>query len=275
MKKTTRMVALLAALTLVAAACGDDTGDGGGTGDGDGTTTTAATADLELVTEGTLTVCTDAPYPPMEIEDPDAEGGYTGFDIELMRAIADDLGLELAVNNTGFDPITSGLAMEAGDCDVAAASITITEEREENIDFSEPYFSGDQSLLALEESGLTALADFGGSSIAVQTGTTGEIYAQENAPDDAELVSFDDPGDMFLALEAGNVQGVLQDIVTNGDYALNNEGASVVETYPTEEFYGFAVKEEGSEALLEAVNASLAKFQDDGTYDQIYADWFE
>jgi polar amino acid transport system substrate-binding protein len=275
MKKTTRMVALLAALTLVAAACGDDTGDGGGTGDGDGTTTTAATADLELVTEGTLTVCTDAPYPPMEIEDPDAEGGYTGFDIELMRAIADDLGLELAVNNTGFDPITSGLAMEAGDCDVAAASITITEEREENIDFSEPYFSGDQSLLALEESGLTALADFGGSSIAVQTGTTGEIYAQENAPDDAELVSFDEPGDMFLALEAGNVQGVLQDIVTNGDYALNNEGATVVETYPTEEFYGFAVKEEGAEDLLEAVNASLAKFQDDGTYDQIYADWFE
>jgi polar amino acid transport system substrate-binding protein len=275
MKKTTRLVALLAALALMAAACGDDTGDGGGTGDGDGTTTTAATADLELVTEGTLTVCTDAPYPPMEIEDPDAEGGYTGFDIELMRAVAEDLGLELAVNNTGFDPITSGLAMEAGDCDIAAASITITEEREENIDFSEPYFSGDQSLLALDDSGLTALADFGGSSIAVQTGTTGEIYAQENAPDDAELVSFDEPGDMFLALEAGNVQGVLQDIVTNGDYALNNEGASVVETYPTEEFYGFAVKEEGSEALLEAVNAALAKFEGDGTYDQIYADWFE
>ena len=275
MKRTTRLLAMFAALALVLTACGDDTGDGDDTDDGDGASTTAAAADFDLVADGTLTVCTDAPYPPMEMEDPDAEGGYTGFDIELMRAIADDLGLELAVNNTGFDPITSGLAMEAGDCDVAAASITITEEREENIDFSEPYFSGDQSLLALEESGLTALADFGGSSIAVQTGPTGEIYAQENAPDDAELVSFDDPGDMFLALEAGNVQGVLQDIVTNGDYALNNEGASVVETYPTEEFYGFAVKEEGSEALLEAVNASLAKFQDDGTYDQIYADWFE
>jgi polar amino acid transport system substrate-binding protein len=263
MKKKTRLVAMMAALALVLAACGDDGETGGDAGD------------LELVTAGTLTVCTDAPYPPMEIEDADAEGGYTGFDIELMRAIADDLGLELAVNNTGFDPITSGLAMEAGDCDVAAASITITEEREENIDFSEPYFSGDQSLLALDESGLTALADFGGSSIAVQTGTTGEIYAQENAPDDAELVSFDAPGDMFLALEAGNVQGVLQDIVTNGDYALSNEGASVVETYPTEEFYGFAVKEEGAEDILEAVNAALTKFQDDGTYDRIYADWFE
>jgi len=275
MKKTYRLVAMFAALALVLAACGDDTDAGDGTDDTGDTGTTVAVEDLSLVAEGTLTVCTDAPYPPMEIEDPDAEGGYTGFDIELMRAIADDLGLELAVNNTGFDPITSGLAMEAGDCDVAAASITINEEREENIDFSEPYFSGDQSLLALDESGLTALADFGGSSIAVQTGTTGEIYAQENAPDDAELVSFDAPGDMFLALEADNVQGVLQDIVTNGDYALNNEGASVVETYPTEEFYGFAVEEEGAEDILEAVNAALTKFQDDGTYDQIYADWFE
>lgn len=267
MKKATRLVALLAALTLTIAACGDDGETGGDTGDGAG--------DLTLVTDGTLTVCTDAPYPPMEMEDPEAEGGYTGFDIELMRAIATDLGLGLAVNNTGFDPITSGLAMEAGDCDVAAASITITEDREEFIDFSEPYFTAEQSLLASDESGLTALADFGGSSIAVQSGTTGEMYAQENAPEDTELVSFENPGDIFLALEAGTVQGVLQDIVPNADYVLNNEGFSIVETYPTDESYGFAVKEEGAEDILAAVNASLAKLQDDGTYDQIHADWFE
>ena len=275
MKKTARLVAMFAALALVLSACGDDTGGGDDTGDGDGTSTTAAAADLELVADGTLTVCTDAPYPPMEMEDPDAEGGYTGFDIELMRAIADDLGLGLAVNNTGFDPITSGLAMEAGDCDVAAASITINEEREENIDFSEPYFTAEQSLLTSDESGLTALADFGGSSIAVQSGTTGETYAQENAPEDAELVSFENPGDTFLALEAGNVQGVLQDIVPNAEYVLNNEGSSIVETYPTDESYGFAVKEEGAEDLLAAINGSLAQLQDDGTYDSIYADWFE
>jgi polar amino acid transport system substrate-binding protein len=262
MKKTSGLVAILAAAALVLAACGDGGDAGGGAGD------------LDLVTDGTLTVCTDAPYPPMEMEDPDAEGGYTGFDIELMRAIADDHGLQLAVNNTGFDPITSGLAMEAGDCDVAAASITITEEREENIDFSDPYFTADQSLLASEESGLTALADFGGSSIAVQTGTTGEMYAQENAGDDVEIVSFENPGDIFLALEAGTVQGALQDIVPNAEYALNNDGFSIVETYPTDEEYGFAVKEDGAEPILEAVNASLAKFRDDGTYDDIYADWF-
>ena len=95
MKRTNRLMALMAILALVLAACGDDESGGGG--------------DLNLVTDGTLTVCTDAPYPPMEMEDSEAEGGYTGFDIELMRAIAEDLGLGLAVNNTGFDPITSGL----------------------------------------------------------------------------------------------------------------------------------------------------------------------
>ena len=95
-KRLPQLLALLLTLGLFAAACGDD--DGG---------------ELGLVTSGTLTVCTDVPYPPMEFEDPSAEGGFTGFDIELMRAIADDLGLGLAVATPGWDAITSGLATEA------------------------------------------------------------------------------------------------------------------------------------------------------------------
>jgi polar amino acid transport system substrate-binding protein len=236
-------------------------------------TTGAAAADLETITPGTLTVCTDAPYPPMEYEDPET-GEFTGFDIELMRAIADNLGLEMEVVNVGFDPITSGLAMEAGDCDIAAASITITPERQENIAFTDGYFSGDQSLLVLTDSGIETLEDTAGQSIAVQTGTTGELYAQENAPEDAELVSFENPGDLFLALESDQVQAVLQDLVPNQDYANANESAAVVETYQTEEEYGFAAKLEGSEALIEAVNEQLAAVREDGTYDQIYEEFF-
>lgn len=257
MKKMIQLAALGAVLALVLAACGDSDDAGG---------------DLSLVESGTLTVCTDSPYPPMEFEQ---DGEFTGFDIELMRAIADDLGLDLAVVNTGFDPITSGLAMEAGDCDIAAASITITAEREENIDFSDGYFTADQSLLTSNSSGLSALADFGGSPLAVQTGTTGEIYANENAPDGTEIISFENPGDLFTALQAGTVQGVLQDIVPNAEYLLNNDDVSLVETYPTDETYGFATKEEGAEDVLAAVNTSLSKLQDDGTYDDIYGDWFE
>ena len=89
------------------------------------------------------------------------------------------------------------------------------------------------------------------------------------------MASFDNPGDVFLALAAGDVDGVLQDIVPNAEYALNNpDDAELVETYPTDESYGFAVKEEGAEDVLEAVNNSLQKLRDNGTYDDIYDDWF-
>lgn len=255
MTRLRMILAVIAVLALVAAACGDDDADSG---------------DFDLVSSGTLTVCTDAPYPPMEFEE---DGEFTGFDIELMRAIADDLGLDLAVVNSGFDPITSGLAMEAGDCDIAAAAITITEEREENIDFSDGYFSGDQSLLTTSDSGITTLADTAGRNLGVQTGTTGEQYANENASD-AEIVSFENPGDVILALTAGEIDAVLQDIVVNQSAADDNEGFVVVETFPTGEEYGFAVQEEGSEALLEAVNESLQTVRDDGTYDEIYDEFF-
>jgi polar amino acid transport system substrate-binding protein len=217
-----------------------------------------------------LVLCTDAPYPPMEME---IDGEFTGFDIELMRAIADELGRELEVNNIGFDPITSGLAMESGECEIAAASITITEEREQNIDFSDPYFTADQSLLVALDSGITNLAGFAGKNLGVQTGTTGEMYANENDPG-ATIISFENPGDIFTALAAGEIEGVLQDIVPNADYALNNDDAEIVETYPTNESYGFAVAEEGSEDLLADVNEALATLRDNGTYDQIYNDWF-
>ena len=126
-----RTVLALGAFSLLAAACGGDDAE-------------ADAGALSLTTAGTLTVCTDAPYPPMEFEDPDAESGYTGFDIELVRAIATDLGLELAVVTPGWDAITSGLANEAGDCDISASSITITDEREENVDFSDAYFDAEQ-----------------------------------------------------------------------------------------------------------------------------------
>lgn len=217
-----------------------------------------------------LVLCTDAPYPPMEME---IDGEFTGFDIELMRAIADELGRELEVNNIGFDPITSGLAMESGECEIAAASITITEEREANIDFSDPYFTADQSLLVRTDTGIANLAGFAGKNLGVQTGTTGEMYANENDPG-ATIISFENPGDIFTALAAGEIEGVLQDIVPNADYALNNDDAEIVETYPTNEQYGFAVAEEGSEELLEQVNEALATLRDNGTYDTIYNDWF-
>lgn len=227
---------------------------------------------IELVNPGTLTVCTDTPFPPMEFEDPDAPTGFSGFDIELSEAIAADLGLETAVVTPGWDAITSGLAMEAGDCDISVSSITITEEREENVDFSNPYFTADQSLLVNASDGPGGIDEV--TALAVQTGTTGEIWANENASD-VEIISFEGAGDLYLALEAGEVDGVITDLVGNQGYVDENPDlATVVETFPTDEEYGMAVQEEGSENLLLAVNDSLATLQENGEYQTLFDSYF-
>ena len=261
--RSLRAAAAVAAIALTAAACGG--------GDGDD----AAAGDLTLVTDGTLTVCSEVPYAPFEFEDPDAPSGYSGFDIDLMQAIADELELELAVVNAGFDDLTSGAAMAAGTCDVAASAMTITEEREENVDFSEPYYNAAQSLMVPEGSEFTALGDLAGERIGVQSGTTGEAYAQENAPEDAELVAFDAGADLFIALESGDIAAILQDLPVNVERANEAGGLEIVETYETDEEYGFAFPEEGAEDLQEAVNGALQALRDAGTYDEIFAEYFE
>lgn len=255
MKRTSYLFVVVLALAMIASSCGgdDDTGE------------------YNLVADGKLSVCSEIPYEPFEFE---ADGEYTGFDIDVIGAVADELGLELEVKSTGFTAITSGSAMAADQCDIAASAITITEEREEAIDFASPYFDADQSLLVKADSGLASLDDLVGSNLGVQSGTTGEAYAQENAPAGVELVSYDNGGDLFLALEAGAIDGVLQDLPVNGYRTVNDSSVAVVATYPTGEQYGFAVAEEGKEALLTAVNDALATLRDNGTYDTIFGKWF-
>ncbi len=258
MKKTFRLVALSAVFALVAAGCGDST-----------TTTTEAAAQLELVTAGTLTVCTETPYPPMEYVD--ESGNYTGFDMELMRAIAEDLDLDFVVVEAGFDAITGGLAYDQ--CDVAAASITITDERAEAVDFSSSYFEAKQSLLVRADSGITSFADMVGKVLAVQTGTTGHFYARDNAPAGVQLLEFPDADGPYLAIEANTAAGFMTDLVATQGYVDSNPGWIVAETFETDEVYGLGTKDVPN--LLAAINATLAKFRTDGTYDRIFSDWFD
>ena len=279
-KRTRMLLVLVGLLAVLAAACGSSEPPGSGEGSeapssGDATASESegggeAAVDLELVEEGKLTVCTDAPYKPMEFEE---NGEYTGFDIELLRAVGEQLGLELSVINSGFDPIVSGAALKAGQCDIAAASITITDERKEAVEFTDPYFEAEQSLLVKKDGDVQALADLAGKRIGVQSETTGETYANENKPDGADVVSFENPGDIFVALEAGDIQAVLQDLVVNQGRALEDDSVEVVEKYQTDEQYGFAA-EKGNTQLTDAVNDVLTTFNEDGTYDEIYGEWF-
>ena len=254
------LAAVLAASALALTACGSDDDSGGGSGSGD----------ISTISSGTLTVCSDIPYEPFEYE---KDGEYTGFDIDLMTEIAKGLDLELEVKDVGFDALQSGASLAAGQCDIGASAMTITEDREKNIDFSEPYYDSKQTLLVPSDSDIASIDDLSGTKVGVQQGTTGKLYAEENAPEDAELVSFPSDAELYQAIKSGSIDAILQDLPVNlthtegGDY-------TIVEEYDTDEHYGFAVKEEGAEDLLEGVNEQLAKLKKDGKYDKIYNEYF-
>ena len=276
-----RNVAVAVGLAVVGAACGDDDADtsadtSAGTDETTSTSTSTATqggatAPEGLVTEGQLTACSDTPYEPFEFEGDDGE--QTGYDIDLLRAIADDAGLDLEVLDLPFDGILGSVA--AGDCDVVASAVTITEERAEQVDFTEPYFDADQSLLVRAEDAdaFATLDALAGERIAVQSGTTGETYANENAPDGAEIVSFEDSDGMFGAITSGDVRAVLQDFPVNAFRATQDDAFIVTETFPTGEQYGFAVAK-GNEPVLTFLNDGLAALREDGRFDEIFATYF-
>ncbi|WP_052667661.1 basic amino acid ABC transporter substrate-binding protein [Nitriliruptor alkaliphilus] len=274
MRSTTRRASTaFVALALLATACGDGDGDTEPTDDGTAADGGEAAADLELVNEGTLTVCSDIPYEPFEFEDPDSDIGYSGFDIELIQAIAERADLDVEVTVTGFEALTSGTAMATGQCDVAASAMTITEERAEQIDFSEPYYEALQSLLVMSDSGIASIDDLEGTVVGVQSGTTGEMYAQENV-EGAEIRAFENPGDLFVALDSGQIDAVLQDLPVNAERARDTDELEVVEEYDTDENYGFALEQDRADDLLQVINDGLGAVRDDGTYEQLYDKYF-
>jgi len=228
---------------------------------------------LGLIKEGAITVCTDAPYEPFEYQD-EVTKEWTGFDMDLMKAIATNIGgLSLEVTVQPFDGIW--LAPKAKTCDLVASAMTITEERAANALFSDPYFDADQSLLvrAEDKATLVDLASLAGKTIAVQTGTTGETYAKENAKD-STLKSFDEPAAMFLALEGKQVDAILQDLPVNGARQVKEPTKfALTATFTTGEQYGFALAQDNT-TLAEAVNSGLAAAKDSGEYDTIFAKYF-
>ncbi|MFM8794567.1 MAG: transporter substrate-binding domain-containing protein [Acidimicrobiales bacterium] len=271
MSRKLRFAAVVATVGLALAACGGGSSSGGGDSE---TAETTPIDQVELtfqpISAGKLTVCSDAPYEPFEYQD--ESGNWTGFDMDLMTAIAKRYGLTLEVTKQPFDGIW--LAPAAGTCDIVASSITITEERAQNAAFSDPYFDADQSLLVRSEDAATYvdIASLAGKTIAVQTGTTGEAYARENAGD-AKVQSFDDAAAMFAALEGKQVDAVLQDLPINAFRAVKQGTTQVTATFPTEEKYGFAMAKDNVD-LLDAVNESLNEFRAGGVYDEIYQKYF-
>ncbi|MGH2953968.1 MAG: ABC transporter substrate-binding protein [Solirubrobacterales bacterium] len=249
------LVALLAS-ALIAAGCGDDDDDG----DGDG-------EDLGLISEGTLTVGTDTPFPPFEIGQPP---NITGYDIDVMNAIAEELELTPEYTDTAFDTIFRDVAQ--GQFDTVAAASTITPGRENAVDFSDPYYEAQQALLVPEGSDIASVEDLGGAIVGTQDGTTGETYANEET-DASEVRGFPEGPDATAALQTGQVDAVIIDQPVAVDALEQQEGAEIAEEIQTDELYGFAVAPE-NDALREAMNEALATLKEDGTITDLYAEYF-
>jgi len=262
--------AVAAAAVLALSGCAGSTGSDG---DGDKPAPGSDAVDYGLVADGSLTVCSDIPYPPFEFEGGDNGTGYTGFDIELLDAIAKKLDLKLSVQDTGFEALQSGATLLAGTCDLGASAMTITEERKANIDFSDPYYDSLQSLLVRADSGIESIDDLDGKNVGVQQGTTGEIYAKENAKG-AELVQYPSDGELWPAMQSGQIDAILQDQPVNLVHEKADSDYKIVETYETDESYGFAFAKGEKTELREAINDALEELREDGEYDKIYDEFF-
>ncbi|WP_370325219.1 basic amino acid ABC transporter substrate-binding protein [Euzebya sp.] len=293
----TWLVALMAVLALGAAACGSDDGGDAATDDTEAIEDVASEAgdavdevadgaedalgeaeasaeeaadsgDLGLAAEGQMVVGSDIAFEPFESI---VDGEPVGFDIDLMDEIASRIGVEVEYQNTPFDTIFTQLASGAFDAIISA--ITITDERDETIDFSEPYFAANQALATPEGSDITGVADLGSETVlAVQAATTGADYASETFTD-AQIQEFPTSIDAFTAMAAGQVDAVFIDLPVVGEQ-VEQGNAVLAEEVDTGELYGIGVQE-GNTALVTAINGALEEIIADGTYAEIYGEWFE
>lgn len=268
MTKTKRwsLLALVVGLfsLLVVAGCGssDDTSSDGTSGD-----STAASGDLNLMTDGTLTVGSDIPYPPFEQGRPP---DYEGFDIDLINAVAEKMGLELEIKDLPFNVILAG---GNGQYDAAIAATTITPARAKKVGFSDPYFNSAQGLLVQSGSDIATVDDLSGKIVGAQDGTTGETYALDNT-DASEVRPFPQIDQAYNALKSGQVEAVLNDLPSVNAAAEEIGGLEVVQDFPTEEQYGILVPLQNPE-LLDAINSALQEVKDDGTLTDLYQEWFQ
>lgn len=203
-----------------------------------------------------IVVATDATWPPMEFLNADKE--IVGYDIDLMRAIAEAAGFEVEFENTAWDGIFAGLASNL--YDAVISSVTITEDRQKNMDFSDWYINAGQVLIVAQSlSGVENLGDMDGMTVGAQIGTTGAFAIDDAAG--VELATFDELGLAIAALANGQIDGVVADTPIAADYVLQNDeykdSLMIVGEPFTDEYYGIAVNK-GNTELLDLINEGLA-----------------
>ncbi len=271
------LVAILMALALVVSACAPAAAPAAPTTQPPEASEPAETeqepAEADVPAEPlSIVVATDASFPPMEYVDENKE--IVGFDIDLMVAIAERVGLEVEFKNTAWDGIFAGL--ESGAYDAILSSVTITPERQEVYDFSVPYINAGQAVVVLaDETEIASDQDLPGKTAGAQIGTTGALVIQEM--DDVTLREYDSIDLAFFDLLNGNLDAVVVDTPVAADFALASDqfaGKLKIVGEPfTDEYYGLLVRKGEMKDLLDLFGEGLEQIKADGTYDRIYAKW--
>ncbi len=266
------VVAAAAAFGLAACSSGSS-GNSGGAGGGSGATSGgAAAAGVTLIASGKITTCTHLPYAPFQSNDD--QGKTIGFDVDMIDLVAKKLGVEQAIVDTPFEGIKSGQDLSTGKCDIAAAGMTITDERKKAILFSLPYFDATQALLVKKDSTVATLADLKGKKLGAQAATTGLDYAKSKADANGyTIVEFQDLATQTQALTTGQVDAAINDLPVWTEAIKEDKGATKVATqFDTGEQYGFGMKL-GNDALKKVVDEAITTAKSDGTYASLYTKW--
>ena len=217
---------------------------------------------LETVTEGKLTMATNAEFPPYEFYEGEK---VVGIDAEVAEKIADKLGLELEIKDVSFDSIIPGV--QSGKYDMGMAGMTVTDERKRSVNFSDSYATGIQSVIVKEDSPIKSIDDLDGKKIGVQTATTGDIYASDDYGED-NVKRFENGAAAVAALTANKVDCVIIDNEPAKAYVEANKGLKILDTEYAVEDYAICFSKD-SEELQKKVNDALNELKKDGSIQKI------
>lgn len=266
------MAVMVAALALVGCSSGNSASSSSAAASSDAASSGSASAEaatVELITPGTLTILTSPDYPPFESLDGDE---YVGLDIEIAKAVAEKLGYTPEFKTLQFDGIIPAVAA-GGQGDIGISGFTVDPDRAKEIDFTATYYIDDQAVAVMNDSEITEtnadeMLNAEGTVIAVQSGTTGEAYVQENFPN-ATVQPYGNSTDAFAAMQSGQANAVCTNLaVVESMIQTAYQDAHIVKTVATGEEYAIVVSQDNP-ALTEAINKALAELQADGTIERL------
>ena len=222
----------------------------------------------KTISAGKLQAGSDTAFPPFEFSD--GKGGYIGFDVDMMTAMCKKMGLELVVVPTAWDGIIPALVSDR--FDIIMSAMSITAERKEQINFSDPYYKNDLAITTPADKPIKDADGLKGKVVGVQVDTTGQ-FAVEKIEGIKEIKKYENIITALQDLQAGRTEAVVNDEPSNAYQIRNIPELANTGTIPVDDDYGFGMKKENEE-LLAAVNQAIKELKDDGVYDLIKKKWF-